>query len=253
MSAARLFAKEKGDGPATIVFLHGFADTHEAWADIQDTLSSQARTIAFDLPGHGASLKYPDAGRTKVAVAAVLAEIADRKPGPVHLVGHSMSGAIAVLTALERSVDIASMTLLAPGGFGNEINHLLLQRHAEADDADTLRATLENMYGWNNPVRDETVARLVAMRNKPGQREKLIEISKTLSRDGKQGVIPREALMALELPVKVLWGTQDRVLPTRQAHRLPPMFAGHIFEDTGHMLPAEIPNAVIALIRQNIR
>lgn len=69
----------------------------------------------------------------------------------------------------------------------------------------------------------------------------------------RQGVIAPDELASLTMPVKVLWGTQDRVLPTRQSHRLPPVFAAHVFENTGHMLIEERPRDVIMLIRQNIR
>ncbi|MCP4318770.1 MAG: hypothetical protein GY789_22940 [Hyphomicrobiales bacterium] len=68
-----------------------------------------------------------------------------------------------------------------------------------------------------------------------------------------QGTFRRNELAELPMPVKVLWGTQDRLLPTRQAHRLPPMFAAHVFENTGHMLIEERGADVVALIRQNIR
>lgn len=253
MSDARLNAREKGDGGPVVVLLHGFGGTHEVWTSIQDALSVDTRTIAFDLPGHGGSFDYPDAGRTMVAVGALLAEIGKREIAPVNLVGHSMGGAVAALAALENPSAVASLTLLAPGGFGTEINHRLLARYAAAHDADTLRMALENMYGWNKPVDEAEIERLMAMRARPGQVAKLVEISRGLSRDGKQGVIPRDRLATLDMPVKVLWGTQDRVLPTRQAHRLPPRFAAHIFEDTGHMLINEVPEDVLVLIRQNIR
>lgn len=253
MSADRLHAVEIGtDGPV-VAFLHGFGDTHGVWAGVQSALAGDARTIAFDLPGHGASLDYPDAGRTKVAVAALLTEIGALQAGPVNLVGHSMGGAVAALATLENPDAVASLTLLAPGGFGSEINHRLLNRYAAAEDAEALRMALENMYGWNKPVGDGTVERLVTMRRRPGQRDMLMHMAAGLHRDGKQGIIPRENLDELRMPVKVLWGTQDRVLPTRQAHRLPAMFAAHIFEDTGHMLPEEIPDAAAKLIRQNLR
>ena len=252
MSDNQLFALEMGDGDPAIVFLHGFGDTHGVWRQIQEAFAGEARTVSFDLPGHGASLSFPDAGRTKIAVAAVMEEIDRRRLNPVHLVGHSMGGAVAALVALERPGAIASITLLAPGGFGSEINHRLLSRYAEANDREHLTATLENMVGWNKPVTDETIERHIAMRNCPGQCDKLVEIAGYMHRAGRQGVIPREQLAKLQMPVKVVWGTQDRVLPTRQAHRLPPMFAAHIFEDTGHMLPTEIPESVIALIRQNL-
>jgi pimeloyl-ACP methyl ester carboxylesterase len=51
----------------------------------------------------------------------------------------------------------------------------------------------------------------------------------------------------------VIWGTQDRVLATRQAHRLPGRIAVHIFEGTGHMLPQEIPGDAAKLILENAR
>ncbi|MEX0345526.1 MAG: alpha/beta fold hydrolase [Rhizobiaceae bacterium] len=253
MTTSRLFAREKGGGDKVVVFLHGFVDTHVAWHDIQDAIALEASTLAFDLPGYGKSVDYPDPARPKAVVEALLQELNQRQLGPVHLVGHSRGGAIAVLVALAAPDLVTSMTLLAPGGFGTEINHRLLSRYAEAVTATELKSIMENMYGWNNPVTDDTVRHMVEMRQVEGQREKLIEIAKHLHRDGKQGVIPREQLASLYMPVKILWGTQDRVLPTRQAHRLPPMFAAHIFEDTGHMLPAEIPDDVVALIKQNLR
>jgi pyruvate dehydrogenase E2 component (dihydrolipoamide acetyltransferase) len=51
--------------------------------------------------------------------------------------------------------------------------------------------------------------------------------------------------------VKVLWGMQDRVVPTRQAHRLPGRIAVHVFEEAGHMLPLEVPDDVAALILES--
>lgn len=248
-----IFAAESGAGERTVVLLHGFGGTHRTWDAIAADLAADTRVLAYDLPGHGGSLDVPDAGPAKIAVRAILADLAARGLDRVHVAGHSMGGAIAAMMALADPDRIASLTLLAPGGFGEEINGRLLQRYAAATTADEMRAALENMYGWNNPVPDHAVETLVAARQVPGQAEKLVEISQGLARDGKQGVIPRDRLAALAMPVKVLWGTQDRVLPTRQAHRLPPLFAAHIFEDTGHMLPDECTGDAISLIRQNIR
>ena len=66
-----------------------------------------------------------------------------------------------------------------------------------------------------------------------------------------QKTLPRDELAALPMPIKVLWGTQDRVLPTRQAHKLPGVVATHIFERTGHMPHLELPKEVTRLILQN--
>lgn len=253
MSAERLFASVEGDGANVIALLHGFGDTHEAWSSVTAQLREVATLIAFDLPGHGQSMHHPDAGRPKAAADAMLAHIDGLGHRKVHLVGHSMGGAVAALAALLKPEAVASLTLLAPGGFGAEINHRLLTQYAEANTPDLLRTTLENMYGWNNPVSDATIERQVRMRSATGQRDKLIDMARHLHRDGRQGVIPRDDLATLQMPVKIVWGTQDRVLPTRQSHHIPAMFAAHVFENTGHMLPAEIPNEIVALIKQNIR
>lgn len=253
MSSESLFASVEGDGASAVALLHGFGDTHEAWSSVAGQLTEIATLIAFDLPGHGQSMTHPDAGRPKAAAGAVLAAVDRLGYKKVHLVGHSMGGAVAALAALLKPEAVASLTLLAPGGFGTEINHRLLAQYAEADSAALLRAALENMYGWNNPVSEATIERQVRMRSEPGQRDRLIDMARHLHRDGRQGVIPRSDLATLQVPVKVVWGTQDRVLPTRQSHHIPALFAAHVFEDTGHMLPAEIPNEVVALIKQNIR
>ncbi len=248
-----LFAAESGAGARTVVLLHGFGGVHGTWEAIAADLSADNHVLAYDLPGHGRSLDVPEAGPAKIAVRAILADLEARGLARVHLVGHSMGGAIAAMMAMADPDRAASLTLLAPGGFGDEINGRLLARYAAAQTAGEIGAALENMFGWNHPVPDAMVEMLAAARAVPGQTGKLVEIAKGLSRDGRQGVIPRDRLAALTMPVKVVWGTQDRVLPTRQAHRLPPMFAAHIFEDTGHMLPEEQPAGVIRLIRENIR
>ena len=66
----KLYAREEGAGPETIVFLHGFGCTHDVWRGCQGAFSGQAKTVAYDLPGHGGSVDHPDAGPPKGAVRA---------------------------------------------------------------------------------------------------------------------------------------------------------------------------------------
>jgi pimeloyl-ACP methyl ester carboxylesterase len=250
---APLFAREAGKGGVPLVFLHGFGSSHVNWAAIQDTFAKSRRTIAYDLPGHGGSMPFDSLLAPKKMAPALLADLERRSVGNFHLAGHSLGGSVSCLMAFEAPARVSSITLLAPGGFGSEINGRLLGRFAAARDADTVRNCLEDMFGWSNPVSEYSVKFRTEMRQKPGQTASLIEICDRVARNGRQGVLPRDLIARLEMPVKVLWGTQDRVLPTRQAHRLPGHIAGHIFEDTGHMLIEEIPAQVTRLIRENIR
>ena len=95
------------DGPV-VVFLHGFAGDLNGWANLQVGLSSSMRTIAFDLPGHGYSLDFPEDCNAVVAAKAVMTELAEMALSRVHLVGHSMGGAVAALIALKQPDLVAS-------------------------------------------------------------------------------------------------------------------------------------------------
>lgn len=163
-----------------------------------------------------------------------------------------MGGAVAALLALRTPERVASLTLLAPGGFGPEINHRLLRRYAAAVEMEELEVICEQFFGWNTPLPRDELENLASERRRPGAREALCEIVDLLIDGDRQGVLDRRALADAPFPTKVLWGTQDRVLPTRQAHRLPGTVAGHIFEGVGHMLHLEVPGEVARLISDNV-
>ncbi|WP_137932509.1 alpha/beta fold hydrolase [Mesorhizobium comanense] len=247
-----LYCAEQGVGSKTIVLLHGFGGCHEVWRDVAAALSPLARTLAYDLPGHGLSLDFPGAGPAKVAARAVLADPAVRAAKRIHLVGHSMGGAVAALMALIEPAKVASLTLLAPGGFGPEINAPLLRRYAAASDLTEILACLEAMSGHGSPPARHIADVLCDMRGRPGQVEKLIEVADAMTRDDRQGVIPRDQLDTLSMPVMAVWGSDDPVLPSTQADDLPPHFHVHHVLAAGHMLIEEAPDLVASIIQRNM-
>jgi pimeloyl-ACP methyl ester carboxylesterase len=251
--SARLHVAELGSGTRKIVLLHGFAGCSGLWHPIQLALAREAHTLAYDLPGHGKSLDWPEAGPAKVAVSAIHADLASRGIESFHLVGHSMGGAIAALMAVAEPGRVLSLTLLAPGGFGEEINGGLLKRYAATKTDDEIQSCLKMMMGPSSRVPAEAVRELAKMRSLPGQSEKLAEIAASIARNDRQGVISRDKLAALPMPVSVAWGTLDPVLPVGQTSGLPPLFALHLVPDAGHMLPDEVPDFVTALIHRNAR
>lgn len=245
-------AFEAGSGSETVVFIHGFGAAHGVWDTIFPALAGQARMIAYDLPGHGRSLETAGAGSAKFAARAILADLSQRGAEKVHVVGHSMGGAVAVLMALAEPRRIASLALLAPGGFGPEINAPLLRRYATAVDAFELRACLTAMSGESATVTDDALKPYLAMRGRPGQSEKLVEIAAAITRDGRQGMIPREMLATLAMPVTVLWGTNDPVVPFKQTADLPTSFTLRRVSNAGHMLIGEAPEPVRDAILANL-
>jgi pyruvate dehydrogenase E2 component (dihydrolipoamide acetyltransferase) len=91
------------------------------------------------------------------------------------------------------------------------------------------------------------------MRARAGQVDKLVEIAAAMTRDDRQGVIPRERLDTLDMPVMVVWGTDDPVLPCNQADDLPVRFHLHHVLEAGHMLVEEAPDLIAEIVRRNTR
>ena len=249
-TTSALYSSDSCAGRGTIVFLHGFGAFHGVWDGITEHFSGEARTIAYDLPGHGGSLTFPDAGPAKTAANAILADLTARGVEKGHLVGHSMGGAVAVLMALADPDRIASLTLLAPGGFGEEINGPLLRRFATATSQDEIRQCHAEMSTERAKLSHDAVGALCAMRSRSGQIEMLVQIAAAITRDDRQGVIPRDKLAGLAMPVSVVWGTKDPVLPFSQTQNLPHGFVLHEVANCGHMLIEEAPELVTQVIER---
>ncbi|RAZ88930.1 alpha/beta hydrolase [Mesorhizobium hawassense] len=246
-------AVECGTGTKTIVLLHGFGSCLAIWRDVAASLLPGMRVLAYDLPGHGHSLECEGMGGAKQAARTILADLAARQLNKIHLVGHSMGGAVATLMALADPGRIASLTLLAPGGFGPEINAALLRRYAAAAGKKEVRACLAAMSGPRNVPPDHVVDALCQMRKRPGQLRALVDMAAAMTRGDRQGVIPSAQLDTLDMPVMVVWGAEDPLLPVEQTEALPSRFHLHHILDAGHMLVEEAPGLVAEIVRRNTR
>ncbi len=93
---------ERGGGPDALL-LHGFTGSKESWSGLLPLLEGSFRLLAVDLPGHGESGLPPCLQRYRMEEAAQdLAELVRRLAGgPVHLLGYSMGGRLALYFALE--------------------------------------------------------------------------------------------------------------------------------------------------------
>jgi pimeloyl-ACP methyl ester carboxylesterase len=253
MASPPLHVAECGAGSKTVVFLHGFGGCHELWRDVIAALGPGLRVLAYDLPGHGHSLRHQATGGARSAARAILADFIARRLDKVHLVGHSMGGAIATLVALADPARVASLTLLAPGGFGPQINGPLLRRYAAAFERDEIRACLAAMSGPGSVPPDHAVDVHLRMRAQPGQLQTLIDMAAAMTKGDRQGVIPAEQLDSLTMPVMVVWGTEDPVLPVDQTETLPAHFHLHHVLEAGHMLIEEAPDLLARAVHRNTR
>ena len=248
-----LFAHPEGDGGGSpVVLLHGFGGYSGIWRPVRDALGPDIRTIAYDLPGHGGSIGMREAISPRRAATAILEDLAGRVAGPVHLVGHSMGGAIATLMAVAEPSRIASLTLLAPGGFGENINETALRGFAAARSEAELAEALRPMCAEGHGPDASGLGGLAAVRALPGQIDILEELVGRIAQGGKQGVIPRAMIDPLPMPVTLVWGMEDKVLDAAHGDGLPERFVVRRIAGAGHMLPEECPADVAAIIRRMV-
>ena len=105
------------DGDRDLVLcLHGMSGTGTNWTDLMAELAPDFDCLAVDLPGSGFSM--PPARRSGYSIRALAATvirlIEALGRGPVHLIGNSMGGAIAIRIAASRPDLVKTLTLVSP-------------------------------------------------------------------------------------------------------------------------------------------
>lgn len=235
-----------------IVFLHGFGGAGAQWWGLQMAASFKAPTLAFDLPGHGQSMAYPDAGPPKVAAKAVLAELGQRGHDRVHLIGHSMGGAVASLIALIDPDRVASLTLLAPGGFGPDVNVDVLHDWAAADTAEALATVLPQFFHPGFALPDKMIEFQLELRQRHGAVAALQALAAVMFRENRQGVLPLDDLLSHPRPHSVIWGKDDAIIPVSQAEQLQGRTDLHLLENVGHSPLEEASNLVREVLWANV-
>lgn len=147
--------KVSGDGPATLIFSHGFGCDQSMWRYLAPGFEDRFRIILYDLVGAGNSdLAAYDAGKydSLTGYAEDLGQIVEQfAAGPVIIIGHSVSAMIGALVDQQHPGRIAGHVMIGPspcyidaddyvGGFTH-------------DDIQSLLDTLDSNYlGWSSTM-----------------------------------------------------------------------------------------------------
>lgn len=242
-----------------VVLIHGIGRTLEDWAEQFPRLSSSCRLIALDMPGCGFSQRAPQPTTRTVlaqAVVDVLNELGESRP--VHLVGNSLGGAVAMQVAVLEPSRVASLVLVASAGFGTEVA-LALRLLAVPLIGEALTVRLPR---WSARVSERmlfadpriaTEARVdhaLAVSRQPATGSVMLEIARSLATlSGVSAAWRTDLLRAaadLKLPTLLVWGDRDRVLPhthLQTARAAFPQAEAELFQGVGHMPQIEVPDA----------
>ncbi len=96
------------------LYLHGLGGASTNWTDLAGLLAHRLAGAALDLPGFGRSGPAPGRDYSVRGHARVVIRLLERTAGPVHLLGNSLGGAIAVVVAAVRPDLVRTLTLVSP-------------------------------------------------------------------------------------------------------------------------------------------
>ena len=270
IDGVRLHYKVQGpaDAEKTVVFLHGFASSLYAWRHAMAALRDRYRVIAFDRPGFGLSGRplegdwegespYATATSAKQTIALMDALGVEKAV----LVGHSQGATISVLVDELRPERVSAMVLVntptastrfrgVPPGLVRRLRQLPYMRLApllpRAFFGRNARAVMGMAYHDPARLSDETVALELKANRVKGWDRSYVELAPAAA-----GLLVPTSMAAVTAPTLVVAGRNDRTVPYRDQVRAARAIPGArliTFEDTGHVVPEERPDAFCSVL-----
>jgi pimeloyl-ACP methyl ester carboxylesterase len=265
-SGVRLHYRDEGaQGGPTLLLLHGFSASVHTWEPWVARLGDEYRIISVDLPGHGLTRAPAGYDASIEAFRDVLHEFVTAE-GLTNfaLGGSSMGGNVAWEYALAHPDEVEALILVGASGWEDtraeardepEIFQLLRNPVLgpilrDLDNARLIRQGLEAAFADASLVDDAMVERYTELSRAPGHRDILLQM--TLGFRERHYATP-ERLAELQMPVLILSGDTDRLVPVEHARRFNEAIAGSqlvVFEATGHLPNEERPDESAMAVRE---
>ncbi|MEV4149527.1 alpha/beta fold hydrolase [Amycolatopsis sp. NPDC049691] len=272
VGTARLHVRRTpGPDGVPAVYVHGLGGSSTNWTDLAALLAPVAGGTAPDLPGFGYSEPEKGFDFSLQAHAEVVARHIEAVGAPVHLLGNSMGGAIALLIAERRPELVKTLTLISPAMPDRRLDPRRLsdprmalaylplvgarvraqlaalgprERAAQVIKlcfADPSRFPAERL----DELADEHGARAGFAWAAPAMARSTFAIFRAWSTLGKASLW--SAAPRVQAPTLVVWGREDRVISVRRAMRTArviPKARLLVLPRTGHVAQMERPIVV---------
>ncbi|MEZ5207812.1 MAG: alpha/beta hydrolase [Acidimicrobiales bacterium] len=253
-----------GSGPP-LLLLHGIGDSSVSWVPILDRLAQSFTVIAPDLLGHGNSAKP----RADYSVAAYangmrdLLEILDIER--VTVVGHSLGGGVAAQFAYQFPERCERLVLVASGGVGRDVTVMLRALSAPAAELAMVPMQLPvarsmvrlgfgvlRLAGTKLGADADELLRVIEGLPDADARTAFIRTLRSVVDWRGQVVTLRDrAYLAEAMPIQIVWGGRDGVIPVEHAALAAAAMPGsrlEIFDDAGHFPHHADPERFVALL-----
>jgi pimeloyl-ACP methyl ester carboxylesterase len=250
-----------------IVLVHGLGTDSSAWDRVVPALAEQHRVITVDLPGYSLRSVVDRVPRVTELADGLDARLAELGINSAVFVGHSFGGAVSLLTARRHPARCAGLVLVAPGGFGTDLNPLIPLIGTRFGPR-----LMRSLYG---PRASRTIARVAARvegRTGRDSRVRIAELMETYdrlrteeARDQFRTSVQESLLLNSgtdraeltnidpSIPILILWGREDRVLPAwhaTSASNLLPWATVRLLDGVGHTPHRSLPRETTREIRR---
>lgn len=255
--------------PYTLLFIHGFGAASHYWQGLQEHFAAAYNTVALDLKGFGYSDKPRD-GNYRVSDQAdlVKAFIEAKNLSNVILVGHSMGGAVALLTYFNLPPgQVKGLILLDNASYGQELPefiHLLRDPvlstlgPALLPDKLMVKHMLRQVFYDDSKITESMISQYAAYLKTPGAYPALRQTAKQIIPENVDDII--DQTVNLNIPVLIIWGENDQILPLSSGQRLHYDIKGSefvIIPEAGHNVheekPAETIQAMTSFLSRRIQ
>jgi pimeloyl-ACP methyl ester carboxylesterase len=255
---------QKGAGPV-LLLIHGMAGSLETWRAVIDPLARDATVLAVDLPGHGAS----SPGGGDYSLGSLAAGLRDVLTALGHdratLVGHSLGGGIAMQFSYQFPEMTERLVLVSSGGLGLEVNpalraaslpgaNLFLSLTAEATrrGSGLAQRVLRTVHSPSRPGLDELVRSYASLADPDRRAAFLATVRSVVGLNGQTVHAGDRLYLAADLPVLLIWGAKDPIIPVehaRAAHKLLPGSTLAVFDGVRHFPHVEAPQQFVAALQ----
>ncbi len=251
--AGRLRYALRGEGEKTVILVHGFGGDLDNWLFNNDALAGAATVYALDLPGHGQSDKAVGEANLAFLSGALIAFMDALAIPRAHLVGHSMGGAVASVTALEYPARVASLALIGSAGLGPEINSGYTDGFVAAGSRRDMKPVLEQLFHDPGTVTRQLIEDILKYKRLDGVDNALTALSANLFSAQRQTHVLAEKLKQTDAPILVVWGETDRVIPAAHAGALEGRATVEVLPGAGHMVQMEKSGRVNELLLDHLK
>ncbi|MCW2855013.1 MAG: hsaD 3 [Marmoricola sp.] len=258
-----------GAGPA-LLLLHGLGCDHTTWDPVIEKLAKKYTVIAPDLLGHGQSAKpradysvggYANGMRDLLTVLNI---------DKVTVVGHSLGGGVAMQFAYQFPERTERMVLVAPGGLGPEVTPMI--RMVGLPGFKTAMAVLTlpgirhvGIAGMRALSRTglaathdlDEVADIYDSFKDAGARSAIAHVVRAVvDTRGQIVTMVDRAYLTQAMPMLVVWGTEDKVIPVKHAETVAAIAPGaqvEVLGNSGHFPHKDHPDLFVKILNDFVR